>query len=99
MSDRTSSIASERPKFCRKTLPSAFLIALIRVMCWVAIDRGLRLADKRSLPAPNRNHWIETRDKIFEEVQERGWNKKAKFFAQVRPSVHLSHNLTVPKGS
>src|SRR5215469_5869268 len=23
-----------------------------RVMCWVAIDRGLRLADKRSFPAP-----------------------------------------------
>ena len=23
-----------------------------KLMCWVALDRGLRLADKRSLPAP-----------------------------------------------
>lgn len=58
-------------------------------MCWVAIDRGLRLADKRSLPAPNRNHWIEVRDKIYEEVQEKGWNKKSKFFAQVSIESHL----------
>lgn len=35
----------------------------------VAIDRGLRLAEKRSLPAPNRNHWIETRDKLYDEIQ------------------------------
>lgn len=43
-----------------------------KVMCWVAIDRGLRLADKRSLPAPNRNHWIEVRDKIYDEIHEKG---------------------------
>lgn len=32
---------------------------------WVAVDRGLRLADKRSLPLPQRNVWLETRDKIY----------------------------------
>jgi hypothetical protein len=26
-------------------------------MLWVAIDRGIRLAEKRSLPAPNREKW------------------------------------------
>lgn len=50
--------------------------------CWVAIDRGLRLAEKRSLPAPSRNKWIETRDKIYEEVQTKGWNNEAGFYSQ-----------------
>ncbi|KAL8279392.1 hypothetical protein RQP46_008204 [Phenoliferia psychrophenolica] len=60
-----------------------------KVMCWVAIDRGLRLAEKRSLPAPNRTHWIETRDKIYEEVQERGYNEKEKFFAQSYQNIDV----------
>lgn len=53
-------------------------------MCWVAIDRGIRLAEKRSLPAPKRMHWIEVRDKIYEEIQEKGYNKEKGFFSQVR---------------
>jgi hypothetical protein len=48
----------------------------------VAIDRGIRLADKRSLPAPNRNKWLAIRDCIYEEVQTKGYNQKEGFFAQ-----------------
>lgn len=47
---------------------------MLQVMCWVAIDRGLRLAEKRSLPAPHRDLWIKTRDTIYEEIQTKGWN-------------------------
>ncbi|GAA5913488.1 hypothetical protein JCM5296_001741 [Sporobolomyces johnsonii] len=39
-----------------------------KIMCWVAVDRGLRLADKRLLPCPHRNKWLETRDAINEEI-------------------------------
>ncbi|KAG8721399.1 hypothetical protein FRC08_013353, partial [Ceratobasidium sp. 394] len=53
-----------------------------KVMLWVAMDRGLRLADKRSLPCPNRHKWMETRDKLYEEIMERSWNDEKKFFAQ-----------------
>ncbi|WWC89044.1 uncharacterized protein L201_003962 [Kwoniella dendrophila CBS 6074] len=53
-----------------------------KVMLWVAIDRGLRLADKRCLPCPNRYKWIEARDKIYEEVQTKGWNNEKGFFSQ-----------------
>ncbi|TIB30796.1 hypothetical protein E3P84_03205 [Wallemia ichthyophaga] len=52
------------------------------VMCWVAIDRGLRLADKRCLPCPNRLKWLENRDNIYEEIQEKGYNKQLGFFSQ-----------------
>lgn len=43
---------------------------------------GLRLADKRSLPCPNRNEWIATRDAIYEEVMEKAWNKEGQYFGQ-----------------
>jgi len=52
-----------------------------KVMCWVALDRGLRLADKRSFPA-DRQRWLETRDAIYEEVMRRGWSRKRQSFVQ-----------------
>ena len=45
-----------------------------KVMNWVALDRGIRLADKRALPA-DRVKWMRERDKIYEEVMRKGWNE------------------------
>ncbi|KAJ3051925.1 hypothetical protein HK097_007074 [Rhizophlyctis rosea] len=53
-----------------------------KIMCWVAIDRGLRLVDKRSLPCPDRNKWLQVRDEIYEAVMTKGWDKKRKMFVQ-----------------
>ncbi|RYD84873.1 MAG: glycoside hydrolase family 15 protein, partial [Verrucomicrobiaceae bacterium] len=52
-----------------------------KLMCWVALDRGLRLADKRSFPAP-RAHWLKVRDTIYEELMTRGWSPERKAFVQ-----------------
>lgn len=52
-----------------------------KVMCWVALDRGLRLADKRGFPA-DRDRWLKARDAIYEEVFARGWNEKRQAFVQ-----------------
>jgi GH15 family glucan-1,4-alpha-glucosidase len=54
---------------------------LSRVMCWVAIDRGIRLARKRSFPAPFAR-WIEVRDRIYRDVFERFWNTDRQAFVQ-----------------
>lgn len=43
-----------------------------RIMLWVAFDRGLRLADKRCLPCPNRAKWLQTRDSLYDEIMEKG---------------------------
>ncbi len=59
-----------------------------RLMCWVAMDRGLRLADKRSFPAP-RTRWLKTRDQIYEDLMRRGWNEKRGAFVQHYDSDHL----------
>jgi GH15 family glucan-1,4-alpha-glucosidase len=52
-----------------------------KLMCWVALDRGLRLADKRSFPA-DRERWLKVRDEIYEEIMEKGWSPERKAFVQ-----------------
>jgi GH15 family glucan-1,4-alpha-glucosidase len=47
----------------------------------VAIDRGIRLARKRSFPAPLME-WLEARDAIFEEIHTRFWDDGQKAFVQ-----------------
>lgn len=46
-----------------------------RLMCWVALDRALRLADKRSFPA-DRARWLKERDAIYNDIMENGWNEE-----------------------
>ncbi|KAJ8496273.1 hypothetical protein ONZ51_g1206 [Trametes cubensis] len=53
-----------------------------KVMMWVAIDRGIRLAEKRSLPCPRRNEWYAARDALYEEIMQKAWNPDKRFFAQ-----------------
>ncbi|KAK1843618.1 glycosyl hydrolase [Colletotrichum chrysophilum] len=53
-----------------------------KVMLWVAFDRGLRLADKRNFPCPNRSKWLEARDNLMEEIMDKGYNKEMKSFVQ-----------------
>lgn len=52
-----------------------------KVMCWVALDRAIRLADlldaTRHVP-----HWTRVRDEIREAVLERGYNARLGAFTQ-----------------
>ena len=43
-----------------------------QIMLWVAFDRGLRLADKRMFPCPNRAAWLKARDDLCEEIMDKG---------------------------
>jgi GH15 family glucan-1,4-alpha-glucosidase len=52
-----------------------------RVMCWVAIDRALRLATKRSFPAPL-SRWYEERDTIYRDIFDRFWDARRQGFVQ-----------------
>jgi pentatricopeptide repeat protein len=67
-----------------------------KLMCWVAVDRGLRLADKRSFPA-DRERWLRVRDEIYEEIMEKGWSSERKAFVQAYGSDTLdASNLIMP---
>jgi pentatricopeptide repeat protein len=49
-----------------------------RFMCWVAVDRALRLADKRSLPVPF--EWQGLRSEIYESIFADFWDEKLNSF-------------------
>ena len=67
-----------------------------KLMCWVALDRGLRLADKRSFPA-DRTRWLRCRDEVYEDIMANGWNEKRGAFVQSYGSDSLdAANLMMP---
>lgn len=65
-----------------------------KLMCWVALDRAIRLADKRSFPAP-RERWLLERDAIYKDIMKRGYNKKMKAFVQSFDSEILDASVLV----
>ncbi len=66
------------------------------MMCWVALDRGIRLATKRGFPA-DLDRWRTARDAIYEEVMTEGWNEKRQAFVQYYGSEALdASNLLMP---
>jgi GH15 family glucan-1,4-alpha-glucosidase len=52
-----------------------------KVLCWSALDRGLRLADECMRRAPTRR-WKQARDEIRETVERRGYDRKRGVFVQ-----------------
>jgi|SRR6266850_2029364 len=67
-----------------------------KVMCWVAVDRALRLADKRSFPA-DRDRWLKVRDEIYEDILNKGWSQEKQAFVQHYGSDSLdAANLIMP---
>jgi GH15 family glucan-1,4-alpha-glucosidase len=59
-----------------------------RVMCWVALDRGLRLAYKRSFPAPL-ERWGRTRDRIYHDIFTHFWDDQRQTFVQYKGAQTL----------
>ncbi len=67
-----------------------------KLMCWVALDRGLRLAEKRSFPA-DVPRWRSTRDNIYRQIMDKGWDSRRKVFVQRYGSDALdAANLMMP---
>ncbi len=52
-----------------------------KVMCWAALDRGIRLADESMRRAPTRR-WARVRDQIRRVVERRGFDRKRGSFVQ-----------------
>ena len=53
-----------------------------RMMCWVAIDRAMKIANNHSYPLPPR--WREERDKIFFSIHHEFWNEELQSFVQYK---------------
>jgi GH15 family glucan-1,4-alpha-glucosidase len=52
-----------------------------RVMCWVALDRALKLARRWPYPAPV-EEWRRSRDEIYRDVLARFWDSDRRAFVQ-----------------
>lgn len=63
-----------------------------KLLCWVALDRGLRLAEASSFPAP-REQWFQARDQIYEAIMARGWSAERGAFVQAFDSDNLDASL------
>jgi len=65
--------------------PQQFLTS--RFMCWVALDRAIRIGTKNSYPFPCT--WIKTRDEIYNSIFKEFWNEKLQAFVQSKNSKEV----------
>lgn len=63
-----------------------------RLMCWVAIDRALRLGMKRSLPMPY-DRWDRARTDIRADIWTHFWNKDLGHFTATRHGRDLDASM------
>ncbi|MGW2449519.1 glycoside hydrolase family 15 protein [Streptomyces sp. NPDC001675] len=59
-----------------------------RLMCWVAVERAIRLANRRGLPA-DLPLWRRSRDTIYRWIMDRGWSERRGAFVQHEDSEVL----------
>jgi GH15 family glucan-1,4-alpha-glucosidase len=52
-----------------------------RLMSWVALERAVRIALRRGLPA-DLPRWQTTRDRIYHQIVAKGWNEEKQAFVQ-----------------
>lgn len=63
-----------------------------RLMCWVALDRALKLSELASFPAPV-ERWRNTRDEIFNSIHGEFWNEDLQAFVQYRGADNLDASV------
>jgi GH15 family glucan-1,4-alpha-glucosidase len=63
-----------------------------RLMCWVAFDRALRLAQKRSLSGPL-DVWLRTRDAIRNDIFANFWDNDLQSFVQSKGTKDLDASV------
>ncbi|CAN5575603.1 glycoside hydrolase family 15 protein [soil metagenome] len=68
-----------------------------KLMCWVALDRAVTLADRLGADEATAERWGSVRDDIHEAIVTKGWSDTAGAFAQTFGSDELdASNLMMP---
>jgi GH15 family glucan-1,4-alpha-glucosidase len=52
-----------------------------RLMCWVALERSIRMNRARGLPG-DIVRWLAERDRIYNQIMQKGWSEKRGAFVQ-----------------
>ncbi|HEY3861978.1 MAG TPA: glycoside hydrolase family 15 protein [Verrucomicrobiae bacterium] len=67
-----------------------------RALCWLAIDRAMKIAQRRSFPAPL-VRWHRIRDEIYQNIYKTFWNRRLKSFVQYRGAAAVdASSLLLP---
>ncbi len=67
-----------------------------KVMCWVAVDRGIKIAEKLG-HGQNLGRWRKSAHEIRESILTRGWNPEKRAFTQHYDTTTLdASNLLMP---
>jgi GH15 family glucan-1,4-alpha-glucosidase len=66
-----------------------------KLMCWVAMDRGARLAERRG-EAEHAEHWQALADEISDDILDRGVDKRGVFRQHYDTDALDASNLLVP---
>ncbi len=67
-----------------------------KVMSWVALDRGIQMAEELGLSGDLAG-WKEARAKVFEDVMKRGWSERHQSFTQAYDDDALdAASLAIP---
>jgi GH15 family glucan-1,4-alpha-glucosidase len=66
--------------------PEEFLYS--RLMCWVAMDRAIRVAADRSFPSPLEK-WLGARDEIYKDIYRNFWDQERGVFVQHKGARRL----------
>lgn len=59
-----------------------------RMMCWVALDRAVKIGRRQSFPYPD-DHWVEVRNEIYYDIFDNFWNEELQSFVQFKGSKIL----------
>ncbi|MFI7298683.1 glycoside hydrolase family 15 protein [Streptomyces sp. NPDC050121] len=65
-----------------------------RLMSWVAVERAVRMARQRGLPA-DLPRWMAVRDTIYNQIMKRGWNPARQAFVQHYDTDVLDASLLI----
>ncbi|MDN3588485.1 glycoside hydrolase family 15 protein [Pedobacter aquatilis] len=59
-----------------------------RLMCWVAMDRAIKIAENRSFPYPEKE-WRALRSEIYNDIYHNFWNDKLGAWVQYKGAKHV----------
>jgi len=65
-----------------------------RVMCWVALDRAIKLVRKRSFPT-DLERWIKNKNLIHKDIYDNFWNKDLESFVHFKGASTVDSALLI----
>jgi len=63
-----------------------------RLMCWVAMDRAIKIAEHRSFPYPE-SEWHKIRSEIYNDIYHNFWNEKLGAWVQYKGAKHVDASV------